>query len=169
MSHIFEALRTAIPKQPDLAALFSLADSSNIDPSIIVVIESGQAEASDPIELWKVRSFKFASADVAPQTDARSSKVGKRQVHPTIFVEVESDHPGGGHWRFALPGIGGAKGAFARVKQDHRLGTGRTHHEIHRAVIIEVGGYRAQAAALASDPGFAGHIGESAIAVVAPE
>src|SRR5438067_12500419 len=112
MSHIFEALRTAIAKQPDLAALFTLSDRSNIDPSIIVVIESGHAKASNPMELWKTRSLKFASATVAPQSDAGRSKMGEGQIHPAIFVEVESDHPGGGAWGFALPRIEGAKSAF---------------------------------------------------------
>src|SRR5438876_6015396 len=70
VGHIFKALRPAIAKQPNLAALFSFTDRGDVNPSVIVIIQSGQTKAPNPVELWQDYPLELASAKVAPQAEA---------------------------------------------------------------------------------------------------
>src|SRR5438105_6132934 len=124
VGHIFKALRPAIAKQPNLAALFSFTDRGDVNPSVIVIIQSGQAKTANPIEFRKIHPLELASTKVAPQAEAGCNKMSEGQIHPAIFVEVESNDAGGRAGRFALPGIDGTKSAFARIEQHHRLRAG---------------------------------------------
>src|SRR5436853_164113 len=88
VGRIFKALRPAIAKQPNLAALFSFTDRGDVNPSVIVIIQSDKTKAPNPVELWQGYPLELASAKVAPQAEPRRREMTEGQIHPAIFVEV---------------------------------------------------------------------------------
>ena len=70
VGHIFKALRPAVSKQTNLAALFSFTDRGDVNPSVIVIIQSDKAKAPNPVELWQGYPLELVSARVTPQAEA---------------------------------------------------------------------------------------------------
>src|SRR5437879_9635916 len=56
VGHIFKALWPAIAKQPNLAALFSFTARADVNPSVIVIIQSDKTKTANPIEFRKIHS-----------------------------------------------------------------------------------------------------------------
>ncbi len=47
---IFESVGAEVAEEPDLAfAVFGFADGDEVDPAVVVVVEGGDAEGTDPI------------------------------------------------------------------------------------------------------------------------
>ena len=50
---VFESVRAEIAEEADFAfALFGLADSDQVDPAVVVVVDGGDAEGADPAYFW---------------------------------------------------------------------------------------------------------------------
>ena len=63
-----------------------------------------------PIEIGKFDALKAFAFDVAPEADAGRACVGEGEIHPAVFVEVESDDADGGREIFFFEVDGAASG-----------------------------------------------------------
>ena len=121
-SDVAKAGRAFVAKQHDAAfAGESFADGDEIDPAVIVVIESGDAPGAHANSRSgsATRSNDLPSY-VAPQAQARRRPVREGEVHPAVFIEIERDDTGGGCGHVVGPRSGGAKGAFALIHEERR-------------------------------------------------
>ncbi len=99
--------------------------------------------------------------------------MGESQVHPAVFIEIERHNSSGGQrhvrGRFCGPWRSGAKCAFALIDE----GDGRLlpagDDEVDGAVVVQIGAERANRRCDAAQRGFLGPVGESPVAIVAPE
>ncbi len=90
--YVFESVLTQVAEQPDFSAsIFCFTDGCQIDPAIIVVIQSGQAPGAPPIFHWKLDLLHALALHVAPQGNPRRAIVGQSHIHPAIFVKVQSN------------------------------------------------------------------------------
>ncbi len=61
---VFEAVRPEIAEEPHFAlAIFRLADSDEVDPAVVVVVEGGDAVGADPIRLGQRDMFEASCRD----------------------------------------------------------------------------------------------------------
>ena len=89
--HVFETVRAEIAEETDFAfAVFGFADSGEIDPAVVVVVDGGYAVGADPVGLWEFYPFEGFAVVVAPESDAGRADVRESKVHPSIVVEVEN-------------------------------------------------------------------------------
>ena len=111
------------------------------------------------------------AVDIAPEADAGSACVSECEIHPAIFVEVEGDHADSrrqifffeiyrGEWR---------EFSFAGIEENRRAVTAARENEIDGAVVVEIRCDEARAGGVEVEGAFGGHVGERAVAVVAPK
>ena len=87
---VFESIRPKITKQAHFAfAVFCLADGDEVNPAIVVVIESSDAEGTGPVSFRKFHLLEGFAVIVAPKSYAGHTKVSKCEIHPAVVVEVE--------------------------------------------------------------------------------
>src|SRR5579884_1419305 len=91
--------------------------------------------------------------------------MGQSCVHPSIFVEIESN--GSDNGRNGRPSLKRIPFPFPRIQHNLRLG-GR-HDHVNRTIIIKIGADNTVARSFTRKTGSVGYIGECAVAVVAPE
>ncbi len=95
----------------------------------------------------------------------------ERQIHPAVFIEVESHHADG--WRqlffVELDAAERREFPFARIEVDGSSLRSSRDHEVHRAVIIKISGDHARARGCNAQRRFHGHICKCAIPIVAPK
>ena len=69
--YILETIRAEIAEQPHFAlAIFRFADGDQIDPAVVVVIDGGDAEGTDPVCRRQVDAIESLAVVVAPQSNA---------------------------------------------------------------------------------------------------
>src|SRR6266576_5325883 len=68
-----------------------LAESDEIEPTVVVVIDGGDPKAVIPTQVRQLYALETFAFDVPPQADAGSACVGESQIHPAIFIEIERD------------------------------------------------------------------------------
>ena len=89
-SDVLKTIGTKIAKQTYLAfAIGSLTDSDQIDPAVVVVVDGSDAPAPDPIDFRQRDRFKLFSGLVSPERQTRRDGLRKRDIHPSIMVEIE--------------------------------------------------------------------------------
>ena len=95
--YIFEAVRAQVAKQLGLAlAFFRFSDGDEIDPAVVVVVESSDAVgAPNPVRLWKGRTLESLAPIVTPQRDALPVALGERDIHPAIMVKIKNRNASG--------------------------------------------------------------------------
>ena len=75
-----------------------LADDSQIDPAVVVVVEGNNAVGPVPIVFRQWNPLEGLALIVAPKGDRIQTPMREREVHPAIMVEVErrnaKDHVG---------------------------------------------------------------------------
>ena len=117
--HVFESVRSQIAEQLDLAfAVFRLADGDEVYPTVVVVIESGDAIGVDPVRLWKFDLLKDLALMVAPQRDAGRAHVRESEIHPAVVIEIEHGNTHGWTISRFLPELTGRKVSLARVLEN---------------------------------------------------
>src|SRR5579859_7677650 len=121
------------------AARFSNGDE--VEPAIVVVIDSGNSPALLPAEIRKRYPFQMLAIDVAPKTDSGRAGVSKGQIHPTVFVEVERDHANGGRkiFFFEVDSVERREFSFARIEIDRSAIAPARNDKINRAIVVEIG------------------------------
>src|SRR5579872_1388544 len=85
-----------IAEQPQFGARAGFTHSDEIEPAVIVIIDGGDAPSSLPAEIRKRDALEMFAINVAPKADTRCARVRESEIHPTVFVEVESDDADGG-------------------------------------------------------------------------
>src|SRR6202030_3712172 len=92
--HIFRFISPAasaeIPEQAHLPTARSFPYRDKIEPAVIVIVNRGNSPAAFPRHIRQLHTLEPFALDVAPQTNAGRARVGEGQIHPAIFVEVES-------------------------------------------------------------------------------
>ncbi len=69
---VFEAVRTEIAEEPHFAlAIGSFADSDEIDPAVVVVVDGGDAEGAHPICRGQCHRLEASALVVAPESEPR--------------------------------------------------------------------------------------------------
>ena len=89
-----------IAEQAEFAAAAGFAGGDEIEPAVVVVIDGGNSPAALPAEIRKRDALEMLAVDVAPEADAGRACVRESEIHPAIFVEVESDDADGGRQIF---------------------------------------------------------------------
>ena len=75
---IFESVGTEIAEETDLAsAFFRFSDGDEVDPAIVVVVDSSDAVGADPIGVGEVHSIEALCFVVPPECQARLRHVGE--------------------------------------------------------------------------------------------
>src|ERR1700758_2588522 len=66
--NVLEAVWPEIAEEPHFAlAVFRLADRDEIDPTVVVIIDSGHAKGAEPIQLWKRNLIEVLAPLIAPK------------------------------------------------------------------------------------------------------
>src|SRR5271163_241451 len=87
---IFETISSEIAEQPHFAlTLFGFADGDEVDPAIVVIVDSGHAVSANPVGFGELYAVKTLAMVVAPQDQGRRAVVSKCKVHPAVVVEVK--------------------------------------------------------------------------------
>jgi len=97
--------------------------------------------------------------------------VREGQIHPAVFIEVESRYTHRG-WQLLLVEIDGVERPefrFAGIEIDRSSRLTARDDEVNCAVIIEIGGYYAGACSCKTESRFGRHIRECVIPIVAPK
>src|SRR5580692_8544293 len=111
------------------------------------------------------------AVNIAPQADAGSSGVGECEIHPTVFVEIESNDTNGGRKIFFLEIDGRDRGKFpfARIQINRCAVVAACKNEVNSAVVVEIRGDESSACGIEAKTAFGGYVGERAVAIVAPK
>src|SRR4029077_13271443 len=75
----------------DFATGTGFADCNEIEPAVIVVVDRGKSPATLPTQIGQRSALQALAFDVAPQGNSRRTGVGESEVHPAVFVKIESD------------------------------------------------------------------------------
>src|SRR5579864_7781286 len=81
-----------IAEQAEFATIAGFSYGDEIDPPVIVVIDRGNSPSALPAKISKRDTLEMFAINVAPKADTRCARVRERQVHPAVFVEIESNH-----------------------------------------------------------------------------
>ena len=111
---------------------------------------------------------KLLAIHIAPQADPRRAGMRQRNVHPAVFVEVEDVDAGSRGKSGRVVQRHRLEWPFALVQINRRRAVRSGHHQVHRAVVVDVGEHNAGRRALCGESGFLRPIRKRAIAVVAP-
>src|SRR5205085_11918058 len=94
-SDVFESVRTKIAKELYFAlSLFRFAHSDEINPSVIVEVEGGDAVGALPISLRQRNSLETLGMIVSRNGKAAWSTACHGDIHPTIMIDVEYRNAG---------------------------------------------------------------------------
>src|ERR1700758_5435473 len=94
-SDIFETVCTEIAEEAHFTlAFFRLADRDEIDPAVVVVIDGGYAEGTDPVGFGEFHLLEGLAVIVAPEGESWRTRMRESQIHPTVVVEVENGNSG---------------------------------------------------------------------------
>ena len=96
LSNIGPALAPQISKQPEFPSVTGLTRSDKIEPAVIVVIKRRNSPAALPAEIGKRYALQPFPLHIPPQADARRACVREGQIHPAIFIEIQSHHADSG-------------------------------------------------------------------------
>jgi len=134
-------------EETDLTAGAGLAESDEIEPAVIVVIDGGESESRvpNPSQANFTRSRRFAF-NVAPQADAGGSDVGESQIHPSVFIRNRNatTPTAGGRFSLVKSIVGSArKLSFARIQVNRGALSAAGDNEIDGTIVVEIGGDQA--------------------------
>src|SRR5271156_5172774 len=116
---VFPAVGAEITEEADLPlSVFRLADRDEIDPAVVVVVDGGDAVSADPVGFGKLHLLKTLAMIVAPKRYSGRARMRKRNVHPTVVVEVENRESDGWRWHDGRPRLPNKKFSFALVFKD---------------------------------------------------
>ena len=89
--NIGEAAISEIAQQHHFAGAsgIAFAHSCEIDPTVIVDVDRGDSPTTNPLRRRNIDSFKSRSTDVFPEAHTGPAPMRERQIHQTVFVEVE--------------------------------------------------------------------------------
>src|SRR5580704_3816735 len=160
-----------IAEQAQLAAACGFASGDEIKPAVVVVIDRGDAPAAVPAEIWERHAFEMLTVNVAPKTDAGSARVREGEIHPAIFVEIESDdtYCGGQIFFFEIDRGERSEFSFARIEKDRCAVVAARYNEVDGAVIVKIRGHDAAAGGENAQRCFRADVCERAVAVVPPK
>ena len=174
MANILKAAIAAIAKYAHLRPRFGVHNRRQIDPSIVVDIDGSKAPSAErsmkrQFHALKPPAYVIRAFHVPPQCQARRASVRHGNVHPAVFVEVQYRNAHG--WRQLLAFIQRLRGvfAFARIHIDQRRRTIACDRQIHCAIIVEIRENRRSGLPTPAQPGWLCPLGESLVAVVAPQ
>ncbi len=92
IADVLKPARSKVAEHAEPGTTRILHDGRQIDPPVVVYVDSGQAPCpEDPVGRER-NSFKVLAFDVLPQAYTGSAGMRDRYVHPAIFVEVEGQH-----------------------------------------------------------------------------
>ena len=168
-ANVFESLRALVAENPDFSSLRSLDHRRQVDPSIVVEVDSGDAPSFRRVGDGQWHALEVLAIDIAPQANAGCTGVGKGNVHPTIFVEVEDVHARGRRESRRVVQRHRLERAFALIQVHRRGAAGASHHQIDRAIVVDVRQHHAGGRSFGCESGFFCPVGECAVAVVAPQ
>src|SRR5580693_1030758 len=90
-------------------------------------------------------------------------------IHPAVFVEIKDGYSASRGQFAVVVERHASECALALVFEDRRRSVLAGHHEIHGAVIIDVGESGACGGAGTSQTGLTGPLGKCGVAIVSPE
>src|SRR5579884_335973 len=152
----------------NLRAVIGIADRSQVNPTVIVVIECGETPGVFPVHFWELHLLKLLAIDIAPERHARLFVVRKGHVHPTVLVEVERHYAVRVLRHLILPRLESGKGALARVRKNRRRRK-RSYNKINGPIVVDIGGNHTAGKKSSGQSGLLTYILEGAIAVVAQQ
>src|SRR5664279_4532682 len=79
---IFKSLRALVAQHAQFSSLRGFEYHGQIDPSIVVEIDGGDAPAPSRVRNGKWHTLETLAVDIAPQADSGSPGVGERNIHP---------------------------------------------------------------------------------------
>ena len=111
------------------------------------------------------------SVNIAPEADARRAGMRESEIHPAVFVEIESDDTDGGRKIFFFEVDRGERRefSFAGIQINRSAVEASSKNKIDGAIVIEIRSDKAGACSVEAETAFCGDVGERAIAIVAPE
>src|SRR5689334_9702161 len=136
--NVAKASRAFIAKKSNLTLIGGIfSNYSEIEPAVVVVIERGDAPGVFPTQRGQIDVGEALAVDVAPQRKGRRGRMGEGQIHPAIFVEVES-HSADAFRHLRVPRAERTECSFARVQIDNGRINGCTYGQIDGTVIVDV-------------------------------
>jgi len=84
-----------VAEEAEFAAAFGFASGYEIEPAVVVIIDGGNSPAALPAEIGEGHALETLAVDVVPEADTGCACVGESEIHPAVFVEVESDDADG--------------------------------------------------------------------------
>src|ERR1019366_939086 len=92
---IFPSIGAEIAEETDFTfTVFRLADSDEIDPAVVVVVDGGDTVGANPARLWQLHLLEGFAMVVTPERETRTSAVRKGEVHPSVVIEIENGDSG---------------------------------------------------------------------------
>src|SRR5207245_4638880 len=90
---------------------------------------------------------------IPPQADARRACVREGQIHPAVFIEIQSHHADSGRYLLfvEIDAVKRREFPFSGIEIDGSSRLSASDDEIHCAVIIEIGGDDASACSRKTD------------------
>src|SRR6185369_6693108 len=95
-SNVFEAALAEVAKHANFGSTSAIYDGSQIDPAVIVDVDCGDSPTLLCVIDGQRYSLELLPFHILPKRQARFAGVRKRDVHPTIFVEIENRDADGG-------------------------------------------------------------------------
>src|SRR5208282_1422690 len=118
---VLPSVGSKITEEADFAfAVFRLADSDEIDPAVVVVVDGGDAVGANPVWRRNVDLLKALAVIIAPQRETWTGAVRKGQVHPTVVIEVKDGNPSCPLGSTLGPQLLDLEHPFARIFEDRR-------------------------------------------------
>src|SRR5258707_10885560 len=87
-------------KKSHSPAATRFAGRNQIEPAVVVVVERSNPPAALPAQLRESNALQPLAFHISPQADTRRARMRERQIHPAVFIEIESHHADG--WRQLL-------------------------------------------------------------------
>ena len=89
---VFETIGAKVAEQADFAfAVFRLAHGDEVHPSVVVVVEGGDAPRLLPSTFRKIDPLKFLALAVSPERYAFCIPIMRKcDIHPAVVIKVKN-------------------------------------------------------------------------------
>ncbi len=92
IAYVFKSLRAAIAPDAQFSSIRSLDNCRKIDPAIVIDIDGGESPRSFGSGKRQSNPLEMLAIHVPPKADAGSARMSDRNIHPSIFIEIEDNN-----------------------------------------------------------------------------
>ena len=174
MAYVLKRPIAAVAKHAHFCARLRLDNRRQVDPPIVIDIDSRQAPSAHRIFKRQLHALKppanvLRSSNVPPQRQSRRARVRYGNIHPAVLVVIKNRNARRRRQLFSLVQRLRRILPFARIDiKQWRSATARDR-DIHGAIVVEVRQNRRHSCSQSAKTCRISPLGERLVSVVAPQ